>query len=275
MEVKFKKNTAILKLSDGFDLANTFECGQCFRWNREPDGAYCGIVRDREVRLIRQDDCIVIENCTEEDFDAIWKSYFDLDTDYGAIRRMLSEKSPSLRRAVDGIDGIRILRQDPWEALCSFILSQNNNIPRIRGIITRLCEGFGEPCGNGYRFPAADTLAGLTAEELAPLRAGFRAKYILDAARKVASGEVKLTALYTAPIEDCRQQLMTIYGVGSKVAECVLLYGLHRTEAFPVDVWMKKALSGEFSDISVPELGAYAGIAQQYIFHYMRINEKA
>ena len=196
--------------------------------------------------------------------------YFDLNTDYNAIKKEISELCPALKDAAESISGIRILRQEPWEALCSFIISQNNNIPRIKGIVSRLCEGFGEKKDGCYSFPSAETLSRLSVEELAPLRAGFRARYILDAAKKVADGEVALDAMYELPLEECRKELMKIVGVGAKVAECTLLYGLHRLEAFPVDVWMKKALADSFSGVTAEGLGRYAGIAQQYIFHYTR-----
>lgn len=272
MEYKITERGAEIILSDAFDLKNTFDCGQCFRWTENDDGSYSGIVRGKQARVSAEDDRIIIEGSSEDDFLNIWKNYFDLDNDYNEIRREISELCPSVVCAVDSIDGIRILSQEPWEALCSFIISQNNNIPRIKGIVTRLCEGFGEKCGEGYSFPTAERIAELEPGDLAPLRAGFRARYISDAARKVSSGEVDLDKMYTAPIEQCRAELMKITGVGVKVAECTLLYGLHRLDAFPIDVWMKKALATLFSGVSVTELGRYAGIAQQYIFHYSRLN---
>lgn len=270
MKYNITQRGAEIEIGSCFDLKNTFDCGQCFRWNENPDGSYSGIVKNRDVRIFRDGNCVVIENCTNEDFDGIWKKYFDLDTSYDNIRMEITQLCPSLKCAVDSINGIRILNQEPWEALCSFIISQNNNIPRIKGIVSRLCEGFGDKCGSGYTFPSAQVIGRLEADDLAPLRAGFRARYIIDAARKVSDGSVDLEKMYYAPIADCRKELMTIVGVGAKVAECTLLYGLHRLEAFPVDVWMKKALADQFSGISVQSLGRYAGIAQQYIFHYTR-----
>ncbi len=272
MEYKITERGAEIKLNDVFNLKNTFDCGQCFRWTENSDGSYSGIVRGKYARVISDNDTIIIEGSNEEDFLNIWKGYFDLDNDYNEIRKEISTLSPKLECALESIDGIRILSQEPWEALCSFIISQNNNIPRIKGIVTRLCECFGEKGEHGYSFPSAKRLAECSEEDLSPLRAGFRAAYISDAARKVASGEIILEDMYTAPIGDCRTKLMKIKGVGPKVAECTLLYGLHRLDAFPIDVWMKKALSTVFSELSVKELGSYAGIAQQYIFHYVRLN---
>lgn len=270
MKYNITQRGAEIEIGSCFDLKNTFDCGQCFRWNENPDGSYSGIVKDREVRIFREAKNIVIENCTQQDFDEIWRKYFDLDASYNNIRSEIAELCPSLKCAVESINGIRILNQEPWEALCSFIISQNNNIPRIKGIVSRLCESFGQKCGNGYTFPSAQVIGELEVEDLAPLRAGFRARYIIDAARKVSSGSIDLEKMYDAPIDECRKELMTIVGVGAKVAECTLLYGFHRLEAFPVDVWMKKALADQFSGISIEALGRYAGIAQQYIFHYTR-----
>ncbi len=272
MEYKFLDNAAEITIGSCFDLKNTFDCGQCFRWDENPDGSYTGIVRGKSLHIFRKNGTIILEGCTEEDMNNIWKDYFDLDQSYDSIREEITSLCPALSSAVESINGIRILRQEPWEALCSFIISQNNNIPRIKGIVSRLCENFGTPCNGGYGFPSADTIAGLTADDLAPLRSGFRARYIIDAAQKVSSGQVDLEKMRSAPIADCRKELMTITGVGAKVAECTLLYGLHRLEAFPIDVWMKKALSTLFSGVSPESLGAYAGVAQQYIFHYSRLH---
>ena len=270
MKVSFTNEGAVITNDDCFDLKNTFDCGQCFRWNEEKDGSYCGIVKGKSAHIFTKDSCTIIEGCTEDDFNGLWRDYLDLDSDYNSIRSEITSLCPQLQSAVDSIDGIRILRQDPWEALCSFIISQNNNIPRIKGIVTRLCENYGDDIGGSFSFPDAERLAALEPEDLAPLRAGFRARYIIDAARKVSSGQVDLERMREAPIEECRKELMTIVGVGAKVAECTLLYGLHRLEAFPVDVWMKKALATAFNGITPSSLGRYAGIAQQYIFHYSR-----
>ena len=272
--MEWKKISGGIKIfPDGaFDLKNTFDCGQCFRWNENPDGSFTGIVKDKCVRIYRDSDKIIIENSSEDDFKNLWENYLDLTVCYDDIRNEIISLDSRLKCAVDSIDGIRILNQEPWEALCSFIISQNNNIPRIKIIVSRLCENFGEPINGGYTFPSADKIAELTVDDLAPLRSGFRAKYIIDAAQKVSSGEVNLEKMRTAPIDECRKELMTIKGVGPKVAECTLLYGLHRLEAFPIDVWMKKALSTLFNGISPENLGQYAGIAQQYIFHYSRLN---
>ena len=174
----------------------------------------------------------------------------------------------TMSRAVGYGRGIRILRQDPFETLISFIVSQNNNIPRIKKIITALCENYGE----NRAFPTPEALAGASVDDLFALRTGFRAKYIHDAAVKVASGEVNLSEI--AACKDygkCTEMLCRIHGVGPKVSSCVLLFGFHKTEAFPVDVWMKKSLARHFPDGFDPApLGRYKGLCQQYLFYYER-----
>ena len=174
--------------------------------------------------------------------------------------------------------GIRLLRQEPWEALCSFILSQNNNIPRIKKIITALCRTLGEPFSamgeTYYKFPTARAIADAGLSGLAPCRMGFRARYLLDAAEKCRNGETRLNALKDADIAQAEEALTAICGVGKKVAACTMLYGLHKTEAFPVDVWMRRVLDKYYPDgLDLATLGDYAGIAQQYLFYYER--EKA
>ena len=165
------------------------------------------------------------------------------------------------------------MRQDPYEALCTFIISQNNNIKRIKGIVGRLCESFGDEIEDGvYGFPTAERLAKLTPDDLAPLRAGFRNRYIIDSAKKVASGEVDLELCKTADYEAALAELMKITGVGVKVADCTLLFGMYRVEAFPIDVWMKRAMEKLFPGMTAADFGEYAGIAQQYIFHYSRMH---
>lgn len=178
---------------------------------------------------------------------------------------------PALEPACRFAGGIRVLRQDGWEALASFILSQNNNIKRITGIIERLCCQFGNPIGGGLcAFPPPERLAGLSPEDLAPLRSGFRARYLIDAARQVTGGTVDLAALSALPTAEARAELMKIVGVGKKVADCALLFGFGHGDCFPVDVWIGRALAELLPEGLPPSLAPCAGIAQQMIFHYMR-----
>lgn len=251
-----------------FSLTDTLDCGQAFRWKQASENTFTGIHRGKYLIVSQNQNTITFHGITDEEFSDIWSVYFDLDTDYESMKITFSA-DPVLKEACGFCGGIRLLRQDPWEALCSFIISQNNNIPRIKGIIDRLCQLLGEPCGDSYTFPSPERLAECTLEELAPLRAGFRAKYLLDAAQKVADQTVSLEKIPALPIEEARETLMQIKGVGIKVAECALLYGFHRLEAFPVDTWIKKALA-EFYPEGFPAFAEPRGVAQQYLFHYIR-----
>ena len=254
------------------DLEQTLDCGQSFRWEKQNDGSFSGVAFGKYVNISLDGTDMVIKNAAPED-EKIWREYFDLELDYGKIRGDISKLHPVLEEAARYAPGIRILRQEPYEALCTFIISQNNNIKRIKGIVARLCESFGDEIDEGvYTFPTAERLAKLTPDDLAPLRAGFRNRYIIDSAKKVASGEVDLELCKTADYEAARAELMKITGVGVKVADCTLLFGMHRVEAFPVDVWMKRAMEKLFPGMTANDFGEYAGIAQQYIFHYSRMH---
>ena len=271
MEFKNDEKNFYIVDAECFSLAETLDCGQAFRWS-EVDGVWQAMVGNRLWRLTQEGNRITVFDCNEEEFKNFVVPYFDLDRDYGAIASAVSENEVFCE-AVKIAGGIRILRQDPWETLCSFIISQNNNIPRIKGIIDRLCENFGEKTDGGYTFPSAERIATLTLEDLAPLRSGFRAKYILDAAKKFASGEVSADKISTLSTDEARAELMKIYGVGEKVADCTLLFGFGRIDAFPKDVWIKRAMTVLFDGV-LPEYAVpFAGIAQQYLFHYARMTK--
>lgn len=268
--------TYTLRHGEHISLAQTLDCGQAFRF-KAVNGGWEGMAGSRFIRAAETPDgfsllCRCARECAhpgscEQDL----AHYFDLGRDYAALKQRFSA-DPVLARAVAYCPGIRVLRQDGWEALCSFILSQNNNIARIKGIISRLCESFGAPIDGGayHTFPDAQTLASLTLEDLAPLRAGFRAKYLLDAARRVASGALALDTLYAMPLDSARAALTSLYGVGPKVADCVLLYGFGRMECFPRDVWIRRALAQLYPQGFPDAFSDVAGIAQQFLFHYCR-----
>lgn len=250
----------------------TFECGQCFRWNADENGGYVGVASGRAARVFTRGGMAVIE-CDEADI-GFWREYLDMDTDYVKAREsvMLGEY---LTECAEYGRGIRILRQDKWEALCSFIISQCNNIPRIKSIVEKLCAMFGEametPWGVKYSFPTASRVALLEEPELAPLRSGYRAAYIINAARAVASGDIDLEYAATLDGNEARKYLKSLNGVGDKVANCAVLFGLHRMDAFPVDVWIKRALKENLpAGFDPATLGNYAGLAQQYMFFHAR-----
>lgn len=264
-----------IALPPAFDLAQTFSCGQCFRWRPRKDarGIYWEGIAQGVFLQIRQEENSLAFSCSQEEFQKVWVPYFDLDTDYRAYQQKLSAFHPILKEAIRYAPGIRILRQDPWEALCSFIISQNNHIPRIAGIIDRLCQLCAEAVRpDVFAFPSPQALALQTVESLGEIRAGFRAKYLCAAASLVSRGSLSLEQVAQVPLVNGREALQRIYGVGPKVAECALLYGFHKMEAFPMDVWMKRAMEVLFPGMAPQDFGDCAGLAQQYIFHYSRMH---
>ncbi|MBR4859556.1 MAG: DNA-3-methyladenine glycosylase 2 family protein [Clostridia bacterium] len=270
-------NTEILTCEKGikvknscFDLARTLDCGQAFRWVQTAENEWHGVAFGRPLTLSQEGNEITFIGTDEEDFENIWKPYFDLDRNYGELCERLSA-DPHLKKAVEECSGIRLLKQEPWEAICSFIISANNNIPRIKGIIDRLCRLLGENLGgDDYSFPTPEKIAEAGVEGIAPIRAGFRAKYIIDAAQKVANGEIDFEKIYSASLEEGRDELIKIKGVGEKVAQCALLYGFGKADAFPVDVWVKRIMAEMYPE-GLPECTeGVRGIAQQYLFHWRR-----
>lgn len=254
--------------TDTFNLIQTLEGGQAFRWSHDDDGIFSGYSGSRFLRLKECDEGVLLLGVDEEDLE-YWLSYFDTKTDYNAIIEQFSSDE-TLKLASGENRGLRILRQEPFETLISFIISQNNNIPRIKGIVSRLCETFGEKKGEGYAFPTKERLLEADEASLAPLKAGFRARYILDAVRKTNDKTVDLEKIYDMSYEEGKEELKKIVGVGDKVADCVLLFAYHKTEAFPMDVWVKRIVAEYYPD-GLPEcMGSYKGIAQQYLFEYFR-----
>ncbi len=255
-----------------FDLALTLDCGQAFRWTKNDDGSWHGVAFSKPLTLRQTENGIEFADTSEEDFKNIWIPYFDLDRNYEILCSRFKNDT-LLEKAVTECHGIRLLRQEPWEALCSFIISQNNNIPRIKGIVDRLCRLLGEHLGDDdYAFPSPEKVAEAGIDGLAPIRAGFRAKYIIDAAQKIASGEINFERILMpeTSIEEGRDELIKIKGVGEKVAQCTLLYGCGKVDAFPIDVWVKRILAEDYPD-GLPEcINGARGIAQQYLFHWKR-----
>ena len=254
---------------DNLNLAETLDCGQAFRWREVENGMWYGIAYGKELKVSISGTTLTLHNTSEEDYKNIWQSYFDLTRDYKQIEALMNQNK-TLANMYKLCCGVRVLNQEPFETLISFIISQNNNIARIKGIIERLAQCYGEKLENGYAFPKPEVLASLTVEDLSPIRCGFRAKYIIDAAKKVASGEINLEALRNLDIDTARNTLTTIYGVGEKVADCTLLFGLGFSQAFPKDVWIKRAMPILFPKGLPKNCEKVAGIIQQYIFSYAR-----
>ena len=270
MNISIDENKIVFSDINTLNIALTLDCGQAFRWTQKENGMWHGVAFGKSVDIKQTDDGMIIYGKIDKDDISLWTRYFDLERDYKQICENL-KSDKWLDSAINKYSGIRILHQDTWETLCSFIISQNNNIPRIKGIIERLCMTFGDELGNGdYTFPSADTLADKTVEDLAPLRSGFRAKYIIDAAQKVADGTVNLNSLINVDIDTAREELIKIKGVGAKVAECTLLYGCGRVDAFPVDVWVRRIMSELYPEGLPACTAGVEGIAQQYLFHWRR-----
>lgn len=269
----FRKNgeNIVIKIPC-FNVGLTLDCGQAFRWSQTENGDWHGVAFSRPLTLRETENGVEFIGVTEEEFEKIWVPYFDLDRDYDALCERF-KNDEQLSKAVTECYGIRLLRQEPWEALCSFIISQNNNIPRIKGIVDRLCRLLGEHLGgDDYAFPTPERVAAAGIEGLAPIRAGFRAKYIIDAAQKVANGEIDFEKILLpeTSIDEGRDELIKIKGVGEKVAQCTLLYGCGKVDAFPIDVWVKRILAEDYPD-GLPEcINGTRGIAQQYLFHWKR-----
>lgn len=256
--------------NDFIDMPLTLDCGQSFRWVKDENGDMHGVALGKALTVHQDGNKITFIGADEKDYKEIWEKYFDLARNYKAICETF-KSDEMLKKAVETFPGIRILRQDPWEALCSFIISQNNNIPRIKGIIDRLCRLAGEDLDNGdFTFPSPEKVVALGIDGLAPLRSGFRAKYIIDAAEKMASGAVNPDYIDSLSLEEAAEELKKIKGVGDKVAACTLLYGYGKVDAFPIDVWVKRILAEDYPN-GLPEcMDGVKGIAQQYLFHYKR-----
>ena len=301
-----ERDAIILEGVSDFSLRDTLECGQAFRYELLADGEdykeYLTVVGDTLVFIGQSADGTLAFYGTDEDtVRTLIIPYLSLDTDYGKIREEIISATESewLKCAAEASRGIRILRQEPAETLLSFIISQNNNIPRIRGIIRKISAEYGKNlalpsgvcpktgekidesvcrgCGICYSFPRPEDIRERP-EGLVAAKLGFRYGYLLDAVEKIVSGEINLEDIKSKhSLEYTLAELKKIRGVGDKVASCAALFSLENLDAFPIDVWMKRAIDTYFDgSLDVPSLGKYAGIAQQYIFHYIRnVEEKA
>lgn len=260
--------------SRDFDAAATFDCGQCFRWDAN-DGIYTGIA---DGRVCRVSGSTIM--CPDSD-NEFWQNYFCTDKDYGKLKTDLLNADPKLKPCIEYGSGIRILRQPLWETVVSFIISANNNIPRIRKIISALCKSFGTSIQYAgetfYSFPSPENLSALELADLAHLRAGYRDKYILDAAAKFSDKNFDAAKLFEMSTPDAKKKLMEIKGIGSKVADCILLFALGRYEVFPQDVWIKRIMNRVYGtdekNITAfvgATYGALGGFAQQYLYYYYR-----
>lgn len=276
MEISQIENNVFLISDTELILKDSFECGQCFRWKEDEKG-YIGVAKNKLIRVIQSENGIILENTNIHDINTIWLDYFDLNTSYSDIIKNLPDDSFLQSAAAFG-RGIHILRQDPFEALISFIISANNNITRIKGIVERLCVKYGKPIifegKTYYSFPSPSELSGVTLSDLSFLNAGYRDKYLLDAFQKL-NGEIDIEELLTVNSAELKKVLLTIKGVGPKVCDCVMLFGFARYECFPKDVWIKRVINSIYGDdFDEKSFGEYAGVIQQYLFHYARNGQK-
>ena len=252
---------------NSLSLEQTLLSGQCFRVSCKNKSWTVRSGVDESVRelSVSQNNLAPIEQ------DSYWSNFFDLQTDYEAMKKYFSEHWETMRTACLYAPGIRILRQDRWEALACFVVSQNNNIKRIMGIVERLCTRFGKQNPEGvHGFPCARTLADAPLDQLRDCGLGFRDTYIRNTATAVLEGNIDFDFLSTAPIEEARKMLTRTKGIGPKVADCALLFGCHRLDCFPVDVWMKRVMETCFDGQDGTIFGENAGVAQQYLFHWGR-----
>lgn len=270
-----------------FDLKQSLECGQCFRYYNIGPNAYVIVANKRVIKVAHEQEQVIF-SCDEAEFKAHWLHYFDLERDYGAIKQHLSNQDAYLKVAITEKQGVRLLQQDPWEMLISFILSQTKQIPHIKKLIEDLSLHYGTYIGHYqdqafYAFPTPEQMESVTEAELRALKVGFRATYIVDAVQKVRNNLIDLETLRTLSNEDIKKQLKTIKGVGDKIADCVLLFAYSRYDVFPADVWIKRIIEhyyllensnlNKIQEFAKNYFGIYAGFAQQYLFYYGRDNK--
>ena len=280
-----------IEKNDSFDLVHIFECGQCFRWNKEKDESYTGVFKNNVLNIKEENGKIKFQGICDGNIEEIVKDYFDFNTDYTKIKETLSKVDKYLEESIKFGNGIRILNQDLWEVLISFIISANNNIPRIKGIIQRISKKYGKEIiykeKSYYTFPTVEELSKASVEDLRKLGLGFRDKRIYETTQKIRQGEINLNQI--ARIKDTnivREILETMPGVGPKVADCILLFGLKRFEVFPIDVWVRRVMNDlyiknedetkvnkkEIENLAKTKYAELAGIAQQYLFYWRREN---
>ena len=284
-----KQQKYIIKNQESFELKDIFECGQCFRWNENEDGSYTGVINNGVLNVEKQSEKIIFTGMLDEDIKEVVRFYFDLDRNYEEIKMQLSNIDKYLKTSVEYGKGIRILNQDLWETIISFIISANNNIPRIKGIIEIISKKYGtEIEWNGekyYTFPTPKQLGKATVEDLRALGTGFRDVRIYETTQKILSKEVDLNKIAKKDTLTARDELLTLSGVGPKVADCILLFStLKRFDVFPIDVWVRRVMNelyiknedetkvskNEIATIAKKKFGNLEGLAQQYLFYWKR-----
>lgn len=279
----------ILKNCNSFEPVHIFDCGQCFRWNREEDGSYTGIFKNNVLNVKKEIEDIIFEGVCDGDIEEVCKEYFDLNTDYEEIKAKLSNIDEYLKNSIEYGKGIRILNQDLWETIISFIISANNNIPRIKGIIERISKKYGNKIiykgKDYYTFPDMNSLGKASVEDLRALGLGFRDKRIYETTRMFLDKEITLEELENEKDTDTlREKLITLSGVGGKVADCIMLFSLKKFDVFPIDVWVRRVMNELYikeddenkvsktliQNLAKEKYNDLAGLAQQYLFYWKR-----
>ena len=277
----------LLKHQKHFHPGDLFHCGQAFRWEEISRTHFLLVAFGRVIEVIKKEEDLLLLGADEEDFQSIWRSYFDLDTDYGRIQEILTKNDPVMKKAVDFGKGIRILKQEPFETFITFIISSNNNIKRIRGSIEGIAKSFGKPIGvyrgrMRYAFPTPEELAKASEEELKRLGLGYRARYVKESTKRIAEDPGILESYMDHNRSACMNAITAYPGVGPKVGNCIVFFAMGKLDAFPVDVWVKRVMEVLYfkEETSVKTIenfaretfGEYAGYAQQYLFYYAREN---
>ncbi len=285
-----KKQKYTIKNMNSFELKDIFDCGQCFRWNAQEDGSYTGIFKNNVINVKKENNEIIFEGICEKDIKETIENYFDLNRNYEEIKANLSKIDENMKTSIEYGQGIRILNQDLWETIISFIISANNNIPRIKGIIERLSEKYGNEIEyNGkkyYTFPTPEQLKNVSVEEYRKLGLGFRDIRLYETTKMILEKEVDLEKMKQNPnTQEVREELLKLSGVGPKVADCILLFSdLKRFEVFPIDVWVRRVMNDlyikqedetkvskkQIEKIAQEKFGNLAGLAQQYLFYWRR-----
>ncbi len=285
MKINEMESGVVLEEVKDFELPHIFECGQCFRWNKQSDGSYTGTAFGKVINLKKENDTVYIDNTSYDEFMDIWYRYFDLGRNYGDVKDSLAKLDETMDTSVKFGHGIRILKQDEWEILVSFIISANNRIPMIKKAIEALSENYGEPIGEYkgkkyYDFPRPERLSTLDIKDIQFSGVGFRDKYILNAAKLVANREVDIYSLRDVSTEEAREQLMIFPGIGPKVSDCIMFFSMDKDDAFPIDIWVKRVMEHfyvpegtslkKIQSFAQEKFGSIAGFAQQYLFYYAR-----
>ena len=284
-----KEQKYIIKNTESFEPTHIFECGQCFRWNKEEDGSYTGVVGHNVLNVKKNENEVTITGLCSEKIEELCKKYFDLETDYEAIKEKLSKIDDNLKISIEYGNGIRILKQDTWEALISFIISANNNIPRIKGIIERISKKYGKTIKwqgkEYYTFPTPEELSKASVVDLRKLGLGFRDTRVFETTRLVNTKQIDIYELEKIiHTKKLREELLKYPGVGPKVADCIMLFSMRRFEVFPIDVWVRRVMTELYFENEtkiVPNnkqilnyaeetFGNLSGLAQQYLFYWRR-----